>query len=66
MDTSKNLRLASLGIGVGALLFLAGALALFILSQAPEGGWTLLGCGGLFLVTAVEFWWMGRRTYPEA
>jgi hypothetical protein len=65
MDTSQNIRWASLGMEVGALLFLAGATALFTLSRAPEGGWTLLGCGGLFLATAVAVWWMGRGTDPE-
>jgi hypothetical protein len=66
MDKGKNFRMASLGMGVGAILFVAGAMALFTLSKSPEGGWTLLGSGALFLATAVAFWWMGRRTYPEA
>jgi hypothetical protein len=58
----KNFRIASIGMGIGAVLFFAGATALFTLSKSPEGGWLQLGCGATFLATALVFWWIGRET----
>jgi hypothetical protein len=65
---NKNFRMVSIGIGTGATPFLAMAMALFTLSKTPEEGWLPLGCGLVFLLAALAFWGMGRkthlRTYP--
>jgi hypothetical protein len=62
---NKNFRRASIGMGISGILFIAGALPSFLLSKTPEEGWTLFVSGVIFLVVAVAFWWMGRKTYPE-
>ena len=63
---NKDFRRAAIGMGICGVLFLAGAMAIFVLSKTPGGGWTLFGGGVIFLVAAAAFWWIGRRTYPEA
>jgi hypothetical protein len=63
---NRNFKRASIAMGIGGVAFLAGAVPLFMFSKAPENGWLPLGCGVIFLIASVAFWWTGRRTHPEA
>jgi hypothetical protein len=60
---NRNFRIASIVMGIFGVLFFAGATALFVFSKAPEYGWLQLGCGALFLLATIAFWWMGRRAH---
>ena len=60
---NKNFRMVSIGLGIGATPFLAMAMALFTLSKTPEESWLPLGCGLIFLLAALAFWGMGRKTH---